>query len=72
MTNFVMFRDIYRQFDMSVDNTDTNNHDNLFALQYSYTKLQYCPSLLSYYIVLGVTLTKGILRAILIGELFYQ
>ena len=32
MTNFVVFTDIYRQFDMSVDNTDTNNHDN----QYSY------------------------------------
>ena len=28
MTNFVVFRDIYRHFDMSADNTDSNNHDS--------------------------------------------
>ena len=36
MTSFAVFRDIYRQFNMSVDNTDINNHDSNyigFALQ---------------------------------------
>ena len=39
MTNFLVFRDIYRQFEMSMDNTDTNNHDSRVIRSYVRTYL---------------------------------